>query len=86
MNVHRNAHIFALHYNPFSITNAVTFTMAPKKRPRIVSLKINVNKCWGKVSILIFFCSMFLLGYNTLKETFAVYHRLKISQSKTILS
>lgn len=52
MNVHRNAHIFALHYNPFSITNDVTFTMAPKKRPRIVSLKINVNKCWEKVSIL----------------------------------
>lgn len=52
MYMHRDAHTFALHYNPFSITNDVRFTMAPKKRPRIVSLKINVNKCWGKVSIL----------------------------------
>lgn len=48
MYVHRDAHTFALHYNPFSITNDVKFTMAPKKRPEDCQFKDKCEQVLGK--------------------------------------
>lgn len=40
--------IFALYYNPFSVVHDVKFTVAPRKRTKIVNLKINENRCEKK--------------------------------------